>query len=667
MIYFIGQKVNHIGVENATIKDLIEYFKHKDEIGFDTETTGFDPYIDKLISYQLGNGVHQFVVDASIHPIEEVKDILLNKELLIHNAKFDLKFLYHVGIYPEKIWDTYLGECVLSKGDKTVRKSLEAVVKKYFNYSLTKTTRGKIFREGFSYKVINYCAEDVQYLPDLKASQWRRLNDNNLLNSINLENLFVQALTYIEYSGIKLDVNLWKQKILQNQLIYQQSLYSLNQWIIDNNITRYIESQLDLFNSEKRLSINWSSPLQVAELFTYLGLNIQVNDEKTGELKDSVDSGVLEKVKDNHPIVPLYLNYKKNETILAKYGETVLTKVHPVTNRIHTSFTQIMDTGRMSSGGKQGDKDTINLQNIPRLPEVREKDKIYERDCFVPEPGNIFIDADYSGQEQIVFANWTLDPDILLFYQNGLGDMHSYIASKIYPYLNDVPLKEIKAKYKRERQIAKSAGFAINYGGDGSTISDNLNIPKEEGQAIYEAYFKAFPDVNKYFKQTIKQALRDGYILFNNISHSKCFIHNFDIYKNLEGKVNHPGFWEKYREEKAKESILFSNELKPLVSKYFKLQGNISRMALNYPIQGSSAEITKLACIYIFKYIKENNLLNIVKFVNVIHDEILLECPENLGERLKEVVENCMAKAGKVYCKVIPLKAEAVICKFWNH
>jgi DNA polymerase I-like protein with 3'-5' exonuclease and polymerase domains len=90
-------------------------------------------------------------------------------------------------------------------------------------------------------------------------------------------------------------------------------------------------------------------------------------------------------------------------------------------------------------------------------------------------------------------------------------------------------------------------------------------------------------------------------------------------------------------------------------------------MALNYPIQGSSAEITKLASIHIFEYIIQNQLQEIVKFSNVIHDEILLECPEHLANTMKTVVESCMEKAGKVYCKVVPLKAEAIICKFWNH
>lgn len=665
MIYFIGEP----SISNSTIEELIEYFKDKSEISFDTETTGFDPYIDKLLAYQLGNGVHQFVVDASRYPIELIKDILINKELLIHNAKFDLKFLYHVNIYPKRVWDTYLAECVLYKGDKTARKSLEVVVNKYLNYNLDKTMRSKIFREGFTKRVIKYCAEDVTFLIDIKACQYDRLKKLDLLVSMKLENLFVKVLTYIEYSGIYLDKNLWNKKIQQDTEIFNNNVNVLNKWLIDNNIEDFIDNQLNLFYTDKKANIQWSSPKQVIKLFNKLGIDTKIRDDKTGELKDSVEVSVIEKQINKSDIIPIYIAYKKSEKLLSTYGEDVLTKIHPITGRIHTSFTQIMSTGRLSSGGKIGDKDTINLQNIPRIPDEHDRipDKIYERDCFTADKENILINADYSGQEQVIFANWTLDKDLLEFYRKDLGDMHSFVASKIFPYLKDVSLKEIKSKYKKERQIAKSAGFAINYGGDGSTIADNLNISLKEGTDIYNAYFKAFPGMELYSKTVSQKALRDGYVLFNNISGSKCFIPFYDEYKKVEKVVNKDSFWLLYNEEKSKNSILFLRKLKPIVSKYFKLKGKISRMALNFPIQGSAAEITKLACIYIFDYLLKNNLLNIVKFSNVVHDEVLLECPIYMAKDISEMVNQCMLRAGKIYCKVIPLKVDVKICEFWNH
>jgi DNA polymerase-1 len=465
MIYFIGKHVDYVGVENSTIKYLLDYFNDKVEVGFDTETEGFDVFTDKILAYQFGDKANQFVVDAKLHPIEKVKSLLTDstKELLVHNFKFDGKFCYHAGIYPPKVWDTYLGECVLYKGDKTIRKSLEATTHRYFNYLLKKYNRDKIFREGFTERVIHYCAEDVEYLPDIREFQYQRMEKQGLLNSMSLENLFVKVLAYIEYSGIYLDAVAWSKKIAQDNISYQNCLNLLNSWILDNNLVSFIENQLDLFSTEKRASINWSSPKQVIDLFEKLGIDTQITDKKTGKLKHSVEAFVVEKQKDKSTIVPIYIDYKKKEKILSTYGENVLTKIHPVTGRIHTSFTQIMNTGRLSSGGEQGGKETINIQNIPRLPEGKEriKGKIYERECFTCEKGNVLIDADYAGQENIVFANWTLDKDILLFYEKDLGDMHSFIAQKIFPNLRDISLKVIKLKYPHERQVAKAAGFAI--------------------------------------------------------------------------------------------------------------------------------------------------------------------------------------------------------------
>ncbi len=430
MIHVIGNAVDYINIRSSTIEELIEYFADKDEIGFDTETTGFDPYLCKLLTYQLGDDKNQFVVDANQYPINIIEDLLKSKLLIMHNAKFDLKFLYHQGIYPQKVWDTYLGECVLYKGDRSIRKSLEATLLRYNGYQLNKSIRGTIHREGLTERVIRYAAEDTEYLGLIKSYQIARLKYYDLMNSMGLENEFVKVLTYIEYSGIYLDPKLWKLKLSQNEEDYKESLSILNKWIIDNNLVKFIDNQLDLFDTTKYTTISWSSPKQVVELFQDLGIDTKVLDDKTGDLKDSVEAGVLEKQIDKSPIIPIYLKYKQQEKVLSTYGEAVFKKIHPITRRIHTQFTQILDTGRLSSGGKMGEQETINLQNIPRLPDKSERidGRIYERECFVPEEGNVLIDADYSGQEQIVFANWTKDPDILKFYEDKLGDMHKKLC-----------------------------------------------------------------------------------------------------------------------------------------------------------------------------------------------------------------------------------------------
>ena len=228
-------------------------------------------------------------------------------------------------------------------------------------------------------------------------------------------------------------------------------------------------------------------------------------------------------------------------------------------------------------------------------------------------------------------------------------------------------LKEIKSNFPEQRQIAKNAGFAIIYGGEGPTIAENVNISVEEGDKIYEEYTKAFPQFKRYANKVLHDALEKGYIQFNTISSRKAFIPYFDDFKSLEQSVQAPGFWENYRWHKEQKTAKFENEFKPLVKRYFKQKSRIGRMALNFPIQGSSAEIMKLACIYFFRWIMENDLFNKVLISNVIHDEILVECSELLADTVAKKLQETMEQAGAVFCKIIPLKATPVISKEWEH
>lgn len=666
MIYLITNqnKFDLDFFDKCTVQECLDHFKSHKYVSVDTETEGFDPYLDKILTLQLGdNKDTQFVIDATTIDLLQFKDLLESKDkvLLFQNAKFDLRFLYYLGIVPENVYDTYLAEAVINKGDKYVRKSLDALADRYCNVILDKSIRGAIHKDGLTKEVVKYAADDVKYLFDIAQRQLKKIKKHDLFKSLELENRFVKVLAYIEYSGIYIDRQKWIKKIQTDTKNFQEAKRNLNNWIIKNNLVKYIDAQLDLFDSERKCKINWSSSQQVIPLLQDLGINTEVKDRETGELKNSADAKVLISQKDKSPFVDLYLKYKGFEKITTTYGDTFLKQIHPITNRIHSTFTQIMDTGRLSSGGKNKNtkEDYVNLQNIPA-------DK-HTRHCFTASKDNLLINADYSGQEQIVFANWAKDLDIIEFYKKKEGDMHSFVASKIYPELKEISLLEIPKLYPEKRQIAKAAGFAINYGGTGLTIANNLGVSIEQGNEIYESYFKAFPGVKKYFKKVKEETFSQGYILFNNITKSKCFIHDFDEYKKLEDIVTTYGFWEDYREEKSKHSYRFKTELKPLVTKYFRKKGEIERKALNYPIQGSSAEITKLASIYLFNALKKRNLLFTVLFSNVVHDELLVETPSYLAAEIAQLTQECMEKAGDVFCKIIKLKASPIIAKVWTH
>lgn len=662
MIYIVSKQNKDFGFPRRTLKEVLNYFidVHK-EIAVDTETTGLEPHTCKLLTIQLGDKINQFVIDCSTIEITLLKNLLENRLLVIHNAKFDLKFLYKHGIVPNKVFCTYLAEAVLNKGDKTVKKSLQAVAKRYLNKELDKSIRGQIIWRGLTPDVIKYAARDVEHLSSIKVSQTIKIFNHDLSNSMRLENEFVKVLAYIEYCGIFLNKELWETKVEKDLKEYKAAEAVLDKWIMDNKLEKYIDPQLDLFQSDRKCAINWQSSHQVIPLLKELGVNTAILNDKGFE-KDSANSKRLQLQANKSPFIPLYLHFKRCEKVSTTYNESFIKQINPVTGRIHANFTQVMDTGRLSSGGEK----TINLQNIP-ADEVT-------RGCFTrSKPTNMLINCDYPGQEQIIFANWTKDSALIDFYRENRGDMHSFIASKVFPELKNIPLGVIKTVYPKKRSIAKTAGFALNYGGNGNTVAQNVGISEEEGNKVYESYFKEFVGVKTYFDRVKKDALDSGYILFNDKINSKSFIPKYKEFLDLKRRVNNSAFWAVYREEKNKNSELFNKTLKPLVRTYFKRKGEIERRAINYPIQGSGAEMTKFACIDIFNQLKNQNLLFKVLFSNVIHDEVLLESPTYYSSIIAGMVSNAMSKAGNYFCDTIkfddngklPIKAE--VCTWWKH
>lgn len=669
MIYLITNQQSLFtaaGYSLATIAESLEYLETLDVIGFDTETRGMDPFTKDLLSMQLGNEEVQYVVDCTtVNPIE-YKALLESKMLIMHNAKFDLKFLFKFKIVPSKIYDTFLVERILTTGLDTVRRSLDAVVYRYCKIELDKTIRGNIHREGLSTRVIKYAADDVKYLHQVKRKQEVALQERNLNRTATLDNEFVKVLAYIEFCGFYLNSNDWQTKCeedLKDLAIVEKQM---NEFILENSdkYPQFVNNQLSLFSEGVTCKINWSSSKQVIPFMQSLGVDTLTKDKETGLMKDSIDKKILGPQKKKHPIISTYIEFTEHQKVVSTYGENWFNYINSVTGRVHSNYTQIMNTGRLSSGQK-GDKkkgfpQMPNMQNIPSDTRTRS--------CFQAQEGNMLIVGDYSGQEQIVLANKSLDPDLLNFYQQGLGDMHSFIASKIFPELAELTLDEIKDFHKQKRQIAKGAGFAINYGGTGITIAQNLSISLAEGEEVYKAYFKAFPGLANYFKQEKQQALQLGYVQFNNISGRKCFIPFFDEYKKLHEEIyDTDGFWDSYKIEKNKDSQRFKDYFKPKVRQYFMKKGEIERMSLNYPIQGSSADITKLAGVYFYRYLEENNLIFKVLMPNVVHDEWIVECSEELAPELSKVLKKSMEDAGEVFCKTVKLRADPEITKYWQH
>jgi DNA polymerase-1 len=666
MIYYITkQSTIPDGSSSITYLNNTEllhsWLQKNSVIGCDTETEGFDPFTCKLMSLQLGNKYDQFVINCYEFDIAEFKEYFEDKTktFIFHNAKFDLRFLYHKGIIPKIVKCTFLGEVVQKTGLIPVagEKALDSVVFKYCGAVLDKGVRGKIHYKGLDTEVIIYAAKDVEYLEDVLNAQMKILEEKELVKVFKLESTFTKVLAYIEYSGIKLNAEEWKKKCKKDLIDLKVQENILSNYIIDNKMSKYIDIQLDLFNQDLSCKINWSSSQQVVELFKDLGIDTLTEDKKTGKKKYSVDAKVITPQKDNFPIIPLYLKYKGLEKTTSTYGNNWLKHINKESGRIHSNFMQVIDTGRMSSGGKNKatKEEYINFLNIPQDNAVR--------NCIIPEKGKVFIDCDYSGQETVILANYSGEPNMINLIETG-GDMHSFVAKAIYPEIADCSDDEVKTKHKDKRQTAKAAGFAVQYGGNGYTIANNLSISPEEGDKVYESYFKAFPELKKYFTKVYEDTIKNGCIITDKVIGRKIYLPQLEKFYALNKEVNNDDFWSSYRIKKQNNTLDPNTRNK--VRDWAKTKSEIGRMSQNYPIQGSGALMMKIAAIYIFDIIVETNNFKTVLFPNLIYDQTILEVPEEDKDYWAKVVQDSMEKGAAIFCKNPYIKAEPEILTKWK-
>jgi DNA polymerase I-like protein with 3'-5' exonuclease and polymerase domains len=626
-----------------------------DCIGFDIETLGFDPYTDRIVCIQIGNARAQFVIDTGTVDIQLFKEILETRTLIGHNLKFDIRFLLHQRIIPSRVFDTFLAEKTTHLGLESHRCSLAECTARYLGLIMDKTERGKIDGK-FTYEFIIYSATDVAYLHELKKIQEKKIQELGCAVSIELDNKFVIVLSYIEYCGMKLDVSKWMNRL---ERIKQESDHHLSilEDFVTKNYRKFVEEQIDMFQTKVRTKINWNSAAQVIKLFTLMGVDTEVIVD--GQVKHTTESSQLVPQIDKFPILDTYIKYKECQKNIGTYGENWIKMINPVSGRIHTQYKQLMNTGRLSSGGKNiATKESYpNFQNIPSDEETRS--------CFVAEEGNLLISCDYSAQESVVLVNQCLDPSLLEFYDKGLSDMHSFIASKMFKELNGLSLDEIKSKHKNKRQQSKVIGFALAYGGSAKAISKQLQLTEQEGVDIYNKYFEAFPDLDRYYTESKKFGVEHGYILLSPVTGKKCYVDHFDEFKIVEKQLKEKNFWEKYKQIKEHDTPT-ARDVKSKVSKYFSKKGDIERMSLNYKVQGESAEISKLAGIYFWRdYIVPNNLFYTVKIINAIHDEYLIECPENIIQEASSAIQVAMEKSASKFCKRVKLSAEPAHAKCW--
>lgn len=333
---------------------------------------------------------------------------------------------------------------------------------------------------------------------------------------------------------------------------------------------------------------NIASPKQVGEvLFDRLKIVEKAKKTKTGQYVTSEE--VLESLRGKHEVVGKILEHRGLKKLLGTYIDALPQLINPETGRIHTSFNQtVTATGRLSSSNP-------NLQNIP----IRNEDGKEIRKAFIPDDGCIFFSADYSQIELRIMAHLSGDPHMIEAFQKG-QDIHAATASKIYK----VPLEEVT---REQRSKAKTANFGIIYGISVFGLAERLNVDRKEAKELIDGYFENYPHVKEYMDESIRIARERGYI--ETIFKRKRYLPDIN-------------------------------------SRNAVVRGYAERNAINAPIQGSAADIIKVAMVRIYQRFLKERIQS--KMILQVHDELNFSVLPEEQEKVKQIVIEEMESAYKM-------------------
>lgn len=566
-------------------------------LALDTEGTMLDPFRAKLLLLQIATPDKAYVIDATKVSLELVKPVLEAERPLkiAQNAKFDYEILkVQAGITLGPTFDTMLTERLLTCGISR-EISLKTLAEKYLGIKLDKTIRESFadprnpaLRGDFTEQQLEYAARDAQILHGIFKKQWKQLQDEDLVETAKLEFAVVPVVSEMELRGSLIDQKKWRSYIAE----MEEKRDAINKEIQGElrHLSPY--AQVDLFGNIED-TVNLDSPLQLIEIFKKIGVELPNTSEATLQ-------------KTSHPLATKILEYRQFEKLITAFGESILEKINPVTNRLHPDFLQLgADTGRFACNNP-------NLQQIPADSGFRS--------CFVATEGYKMITADYSQIELRIMAEVSQDPAFLEAFNKDI-DLHTLTASQMFR----LPLEKVD---KARRFQAKSINFGLMYGRGPASLSTQIGLSVDESRKLLDVYFNTYKDVKRWMDKVAREAIRQGYV------------------RTLGGR---------------KRMFILPDKTDP---EYQKLIGSVERQGKNTPIQGTSADITKFALIYIYKKIKEENID--AHMIHTVHDEIVVEARTDIADRVAKLVEEQMIEAGKKLLKNVPIKVDVHIADCWE-
>ncbi|MDR2954596.1 MAG: DNA polymerase I [Prevotella sp.] len=581
----------HLIDKDEEIDNLVAQLNQQNFCCFDTETTGLDPISSELVgmSFSYKEGEAYYV------PVPEEFD---KAQALID--KFN-SFFENENI--EKIGQNIKYDIV--------------VLKKY-----GVNVKGKLFDTMIAHYLINpELRHNMDYMAEAYL-KYRTIHIDELIgargkNQLNMRSLKPEQIT--DYACEDADITLKLKGILEKAIEKQELgklLYDIELPLIyvladmeytgvrldtsslgEYSKTLTIELQAietDIFK-EAGTEFNINSAKQVGEvLFDQLKIVDKPKKTKTGQYVTSEET--LESMREAHPVVEKILEYRGLKKLLSTYIDALPQLISPVDEKIHTSYNQtVTATGRLSSSNP-------NLQNIP----IREAQGKEIRKAFIADENCIFFSADYSQIELRIMAHLSQDPNMIEAFNSG-EDIHAATAAKIYK----LPIEEVSSDMRRK---AKTANFGIIYGISVFGLAERLGIPRGEAKELIDGYFESYPKVKEYMDKSISVAREKNYV--ETVFGRKRFLPDIN-------------------------------------SRNATVRGYAERNAINAPIQGSAADIIKVAMNRIFERFEQENINS--KMILQVHDELNFNVLDDELEKVRKIVIDEMENAYKL---VVPLKAD---------
>lgn len=588
----------HLVEEEKEILELISTLSNQESCCFDTETTGLDPIVSELVgmSFAFKEGEAYYVPVPT--DFDEAKKLI------------------------DKFRPFFENEKILKIGQNIKYDII--VLKKYDIH-----VRGKLFDTMIAHYLINpELRHNMDYMAETYL-KYRTIHIDELIgakgkNQLNMRSLRPDQIS--DYACEDADVTLKLKSILEKAIEKQdlsKLFYEIELPLIyvladmefigvrldtvalgEYSKTLTIELQnieLEIYKlGETEFNIN--SAKQVGEvLFDKLKIVDKPKKTKTGQYVTSEET--LESIKDTHPIVNKILEYRGLKKLLSTYIDALPLLVDPKDGKIHTSFNQtVTATGRLSSTNP-------NLQNIP----IRDAQGREIRKSFIADEGCLFFSADYSQIELRIMAHLSQDPSMVEAFNSG-EDIHAATAAKIYK----LKIDEVTSDMRRK---AKTANFGIIYGISVFGLAERLTIPRGEAKELIDGYFETYPKVKEYMDKCITDAREKTYV------------------ETVFGRKRY---------------------LPDINSRNATVRGYAERNAINAPIQGSAADIIKVAMNNIFKRFDKENIKS--KMILQVHDELNFNVLENELDKVQKIVIEEMENAYKL---AVPLRADCGKGKNW--